>query len=314
MSAWALGFDLGGTKLSWVGATTKGKVLHYQSVPLFLSQNHSPEKAKKTVLEVITKVIEESFDKDLIGVGIASSGPLNVDTGFLVEPSNFPRWGKFPFIKNLKENLKKKKIKLPLYFQNDAMAAALGEGWVGGAKGLQTYVVVTLGTGIGTGVVFNGEPAHSRGMGAEWGLQIVNQKDLAFIGDPYDQTVEGIASGTAIVARAFRMGFSGSSVEDLIVEIVRGKNLYRELFSDAAKALAVLCYNLSIGFHPQKILFSGGLVAAQEYYWSELNTRYKALMTPKQKVFQAPLAIAKLGVQSGAVGAARLAVLGTAAF
>lgn len=308
MSAWVLGFDLGGTKLSWVAASARGKVLHYESVPLFISQNPSPEKAKKTVIDLMTRVISESLDKNLLGVGIASAGPLNVSTGMLIDPSNFPKWGSFPLIKTLRTKLKSKKINLPIHFQNDAMAAALGEGWVGAAKGSENYIVITLGTGIGTGIILNGKPAIYNGMGAEWGNQIVDQKDLVFGSEFYDHTVEGIASGTAIVARAFKLGFSGSSVEDLILEIVKGNNRYRTLFADAAKALAVLCYNLSLGFCPEKILFSGGLINAKEYFWDELETRYNQLMNPHHKPFKAPLGIAKLGVQAGAIGAAGMAV------
>ncbi|OQW50404.1 MAG: hypothetical protein A4S09_01020 [Proteobacteria bacterium SG_bin7] len=308
MSAWVLGFDLGGTKLSWVVANQRGKVLHYESVPLFISKNPSPEKAKKTVIDLMAKVISEGFDKNLLGVGIASAGPLNTNSGMLIDPSNFPRWGKFPLIKTLRERLKSKKINLPVHFQNDAMAAALGEGWVGAAKGLDNFIVVTLGTGIGTGIILNGKPAMCNGMGGEWGNQIVDQKGLHFDGNIYDHTVEGIASGMAIVSRAFKLGFSGSSVEDLVLEIVRGNNRYRSLFSDAAKGLAVLCYNLSLGFCPEKILFSGGLINVSEYFWDELVERYGQLMRPRHKSFMAPLEIAKLGVQAGAIGAAGMAI------
>ncbi len=308
MSSWVLGFDLGGTKLSWVVVSTRGKVLHYESVPLFISQNPSPEKAKKTVIDLMTKVVLENFDKNLLGVGVASAGPLNTNSGMLIDPSNFPRWGKFPLIKKLQSRLSKKKIKLPIYFQNDAMAAALGEGWVGAAKGSENFIVVTLGTGIGTGIILNGQPAMCNGMGGEWGNQIVDQKDLHFDRNIYDQTVEGIASGTALVGRAFKLGFRGSSVEELVLEVRGGNKRYRGLFSDAAKALAVLCYNLSLGFCPEKILFSGGLINVHEFFWDELVRKYGQLMRPRHKTFMAPLGIANLGVQAGAIGAARMAV------
>lgn len=308
MSAWVLGFDLGGTKLSWVATSRRGKVLHYESVPLFISQNPSPEKAKKTVIDLMTTVIFESFDKNLGGIGIASAGPLNTNTGMLIDPSNFPRWGEFPLIKKLRAQLKKKKINLPIHFQNDAMAAALGEGWMGAAKGSENFIVITLGTGIGTGIIFNGKPAMCNGMGGEWGNQIVDQRDLSLDRSIYDHTVEGVASGTAIVGKAFKLGFRGSSVEDLVLEIVRGNNRYRELFSDASKALAVLCYNLSLGFCPEKILFSGGLINVREYFWDELVEKYGQLMRPRHRTFMAPLGVAKLGVQAGAIGAARMAI------
>lgn len=299
MSQYYLGFDLGGTKLAWALVSSKGRLVLYESVPVFLSQDKNPHKTKKTIIDLMTDVAKDVGKRSIKSIGLASAGPMDMEKGLLIDPSNFKNWGTFPIVSNLKKSLAKKRLNTPIYFQNDAMAAALGEGWVGAAKGLTNYIVITLGTGIGTGVIFNGAPALSRGMGGEWGLSIIEGT----------QTVESIASGPAIVEQAYKMGFPGSSIEDIVLLILRGRDEYRKLFSNAAKALAVLSYNLSLGFHPQKIFFTGGLMGASEYFWEELNEYYSKLIRPRHLVFQAPLLKAKLGNKAGAIGAARLPLL-----
>lgn len=78
------------------------------------------------------------------------------------------------------------------------------------------------------------------------------------------------------------------------------------LFDDAADALAALCYNLSIGFNLEKILFSGGLIKVRHLYWNRLKNRYQLLVNEFNPEFRCPLQVAKCLNQAGVIGAARL--------
>ncbi len=124
-------------------------------------------------------------------------------------------------------------------------------------------------------------------------------------GEPHFGTVEGFASGTGILRRAHELGFSGTSVEDLVVAIRGGEERYRILFQDAALALASLCYNLSLGFHPERILFSGGMVAIKDLFFDDVLKFYKEFVSVREG-FATKIAVAKLGDKAGVIGAARL--------
>jgi glucokinase len=255
------------------------------------------------------RLYPECFKKNNFnGIGLASAGPLNVDQGILIYPVNFKDWKIVALVKMLQTKLKKlnqKNKRLPLlkvYFQNDAMAAALAEKWIGAAQNLTTFAVVTVGTGIGTGVIFKNRPLQSKGMGSEFGHLIA---DLSKIKNPTQRShysIEGLASGIGILRQAQEMGFTGSSIEELVLESKK----YQILFDQAAVALAVLCYNLSIGFHPEKILFSGGLIKIKHLYWKKMKAHYEALIKDFNPNFKAPLALARARNQAGVLGAGYL--------
>jgi len=260
------------------------------------------------IVETVNFIRKEKLGR-IVGIGLASAGPMNVESGELIEPSNFKGWKIFPIIKLLKKELLKNKIRHSIAFQNDAMAASLGEGWLGGAKGLENFAVVTVGTGIGTGVIFKGKPLQYRGMGGEWGRQIVDISNIKDNTDQYFQCFEGLASGTALVKLAREMGFQGKSAVDLVHEIKNGQNQYQKLFTGAARALAVLCFNLSLGFNLEKILFSGGMIQIKDLFWNVLLLEYERLISIRHSAFRAKIEIAELDVKAGAVGAARLGYL-----
>ena len=120
-----------------------------------------------------------------------------------------------------------------------------------------------------------------------------------------------MASGTGILRRAREMGFTGDSVEALRAQIESGDGRFLALFDEAALALAMLCYNLSLGLHPDKILFTGGLMHMQEYFYPKMLALYRDLVA-KYPGFRASVGRAKLGFRAGVIGAARLPLLGKA--
>lgn len=302
-----IGIDLGGTKIAVAAVDATGTILFHKLLPT--------EKNPTQLIEQITAMVLEAeatlSNVSVKGIGLASAGPLNVETGNLIYPTNFPEMKVFPLIERLKQSLASQNVAYPIHFQNDAMAAALGEGWVGGAQRLQTFVVVTVGTGIGTGVIFQGKPVQNLGMGGEFGIQLIDYNGIRKkgIANISSQSVEGIASGTAICARAKRKGFKGETIQELMQTIAHGDGeRYLTLFQDAALALAILCYNLSLGFNPGKILFTGGVMHARKYFFAELRDYYKQL-TAQKVAFRSPIALAKLSYKAGVIGAARLPLL-----
>ncbi len=304
-----IGIDLGGTKLASALVDAKGKVLKYHKERArFGTAEGGAAYGVKDVIAQIADTVETHYKeakRKVRGVGLASAGPLNVERGELVNPTNYPGWGRVKVVALLERELKKRKIPLKVYFQNDAMAAALGEGWVGGAKGLSTYAVVTVGTGVGSGMVYRERPAQFGGMGSEWGLSLVRFDVAHDTHEPHFGTVEGFASGTGILRRARDMGFSGERLEDLVKAMRGGENQYRVLFQEAAIALASLCYNLSMGFHLEKILFSGGMMAVRDLFFDDVERHYQEFIRVRPG-FETKLGMAKLDDKAGVIGAARL--------
>lgn len=304
MSGFTIGIDLGGTKVSVALVDSKGKILGFQKEP---TEKSSPAALAAQLARLAKFLVEESRGgkRGLKGVGLASAGPLNVTTGKLLHPSNFKGWKVVPIVNLLEKALAREGLRTRVAFQNDAMAAALGEGWTGGARGLGTFAVITLGTGIGTGIIFDGKPLQWKGMGGEFGIQLVNHLFLLKGSDPYFACVEGMASGTGILKRARESGFDGESVEELHARLETGDRKFAYLFDEAALALAMLCYNLSLGINPDKILFTGGLMHIEEYFYPKLLARYGSLIE-KYPEFRTTIAKAKLGFRAGVIGAARL--------
>ena len=312
-----VGLDLGGTKLAGALVHSSGEILSFHKASILHLKTGSPKIQQRQIIDLMASMIL-NFKKEFphafqapqfAGVGLASAGPMNVDKGCLLNPTNFPGWKTAPLQKDLMEILSRHRIKTPVAFQNDAIAAALAEGWMGGAKGLKSFAVVTIGTGIGSGVIFNGQPVQTNGMGSEFGHLIVQNNLINSSKDLRNNTVEGIASGTGILRRAKNMGFKGNSIEELVQTLESGEKKYQVLFDEAADALAALCYNLSIGFNLEKILFSGGLIKVRSLYYERMKKRYLSLVNEMNPYFRCPIQVAKGLNQAGVLGAAYLPYL-----
>ncbi len=319
----SIGIDLGGTKIATGLVDNKGRLLLEDRRPS-KSENYAALKPKeqiKYLIDAMTDAVFSSVEsrpgrsieakcREIRGVGLAAAGPLNVEKGLITHPANFPGWGIVPIVRLFEEALKKKDLRLRVFFQNDAIAAALGEGWVGRAKTANTYAMITLGTGIGTGVILNGRPAQSCGMGSEWG-HLVIRPDVIDHGPAalYAGTVEGMSSGTGMLRSAHQRGLKVPSMIEL-ADLGRTKNLEAaKIFNDAARGLAILFYNLSIGFHVDKFCITGGLLPIRDLFLPTAVELYKKMLRETFPEFLAPVAISKLGAKAGVIGAARLPYL-----
>ncbi len=310
-----IGLDLGGTKLAAALLDKNGQILDFIKVPVEMTRDKSATKTQKRVLQLMSGIVldfhkrfpRETSPSVFRGVGLASAGPLNTEKGQLTYPVNYPGWKVVPIRDLLQNEIRSLGFNTPVYFQHDATAAALAEGWVGGGKGLKSYAVVTIGTGIGTGVILNEQPCQSKGMGSEYGHTIIDYKPLKKYSDQLHLcTVEGFASGTALLRRAKELGFKGASVEDLVLA---NEKKHQVIFDDMAWALACLCYNLSIGYNLERIFLSGGLIKIKALYLQNLKRHYKNLIQQMNPAFECPLAIAKTKNMAGVLGAGYLPYL-----
>jgi glucokinase len=302
-----LGIDLGGTKIALGLVSAKGKLLSLNKKSTLIAGQHPTghELVEKLVEAVIEQLeLARAMKLKVGGLGLASTGPMNILTGELIEPANLRNIKRFALCAKLQSALKKRKVNLPLSFQNDAMAAAFAEAWMGASQKAQCSVMITVGTGIGSGVLKKNaesepEALQNFGQGSEWGHSLIGS-----------QTVEDLAAGPAILARAGRyFGKNFSTWSQLEAEITQRGELTPEesavLFEPTADAVASLCYNLSIGLSPEVICFAGGVMNSKKYFWKPLQEKYKKLMTP----FPEMVASLKLSQvkEPGVIGAAWMA-------
>lgn len=314
-NTYTIGLDLGGTKLAAALLDKNGKMLDFIKVPVDMKRENSALKTQKRVIHLMADIaldFKNRFPKQTTGasfkgIGLASAGPLNAEEGKLVNPVNYPGWKIVPIRDLVAKEIRSRGFKTDVYFQHDGTAAALAEGWVGGAQGKQSYAVVTVGTGVGTGVIFKGQPCQTLGMGSEYGHTIVDFKRLQQNPDKLHHcTVEGVASGTALLRKAKEIGFRGSSVEDLVAE---KDPKFAVLYEDMAWALACLCYDLSIGYNLEKIFLSGGLIKIKHLYLKQLKAHYKSMIRQMNPSFECPIEIARTKNQAGVLGAGFLPYL-----
>lgn len=319
-----LGIDLGGTKVLAGLVDSNGHILaelRRPTVPAEMKSQSASAVTQKSVRQHISYVIQSIADivaelelahpnVEVTGLGLASAGPMNLEKGTLITPANFAGWKTVQLVQLVETALKKKGITHSVHFQNDAMAAALGEGWVGRAKNCKTYVMITVGTGIGTGVILNGRPAQSGGMGSEWGHLLVRAgglHDFAADHQAVDaHTVEGLSSGTGVKRRGHEMNLPFQSTEELVNLARKGDPKAKQIFAESAESLAALFYNLSLGIHPEMFVVSGGMLAVRDVFLPQTVKIYQTLMKDRYRGFLAPVRVAQLGTKAGLIGAARL--------
>ncbi len=276
----AIGLDVGGTKIAAGLITESGKILAYYKIPTF-------DEAKPSVASFIDRLVflydqlsqdAKNLGVQVAGVGLASTGPMNVNTGELIQPANLHGIKKIEVCKLF---LKKRKTKL--YFQNDAMAAAIAERRWGAAQKTNNSVMITVGTGIGAGTLVNGLPLQNHGIGSEWGHCLLGEL-----------SVEQISAGPALKKRAEKLVKRKiERLDEIPVKILRSPKNKKKVFGPTSTALAQLCRNLSIGVAPEVISFAGGVFDYGNFFWPELKAEYHGLMK-NFKMFEAELVRSKV--------------------
>ena len=170
-----VGIDLGGTNIKVGVLNDAGETLSYLSTPTLVERgaDDATKRMAAAVHEAITKAgLKPS---DVAGVGLGSPGTLDLPSGSLVRPSNLPGWDFFPIRDRLSEY-----SGLPVTFAHDGPAAAFAEYWVGAGKGEEGLILLTLGTGVGCGIVLNGHVwngTHSHG--GEAGHNLIDTSENA---------------------------------------------------------------------------------------------------------------------------------------
>src|SRR5215467_9284273 len=205
-------------------------------------------------------------------IGVSSPGPLDPKTGTVLQTPNLPCWRNFPLLSRIVE-----RYQLPTLLENDANAAGLAEAVWGAGKGFNSVFYMTLGTGIGTAIIYDQHIYHGRtGAAAEGGHMTIDFRAPVKCGCGKHGCLESMASGPAIAARAreklLSEEFPQSTLarnghETLTAEVVcnasdAGDALARSIMQETADLLAVWLGNVIDLLEPEIIVVGGGLGAS----------------------------------------------------
>jgi len=313
-----IGVDLGGTNIAVGLVDNDGKIVHKDSVPTLREREYT-EILKDTAM-LILKVIEEAdVDfKRVRSIGVGCPGTPNKKDGILIYANNL-KFNNAPLRMELQ-----KYIDIPVYIDNDANVAALAESVAGGAKGAADSVTITLGTGVGSGVVINGKVYSGfNDAAAELGHTVITM-------DGEDCTCgrkgcwESYASATALIRQTKAAAIANPSSK---LNSILGGNLDKieaKTAFDAAQmgdevALKVIdqyisylsegLANIINIFQPEILCIGGGICKQGEYLLKPLREKVSSKVYSSNLIPQCQIKVAQMGNDAGIVGAAMLGKL-----
>mgnify|MGYP000024884269 CR=1 FL=1 len=308
MSQYVFGVDIGGTTVKLGLFDGEGNLLEKWEIPT--RKENDGSKILPDVAESIEKKIKEKNieRKDVVGVGVGAPGPIDVE-GTVHKAANLG-WGEFSIRDTLNGILQ-----LPVMAGNDANVAALGEMWRGGGKGAQNLIVVTLGTGVGGGIIINGKMlTGATGAGGEIGHIHVEDDETEVCGCGNKGCLEQYTSATGVTRLAKRK--LAASEKDSVLR--KGPISAKTVF-DAVKAKDELAMEIAQEFgyylgrelaaiatvvNPEAIVIGGGVSKAGEVLIDYLKPYYDKYVFHSNK--NVKFALATLGNDAGIYGAAKL--------
>jgi glucokinase len=305
-----IGVDLGGTNTRTALVARSGEILEKQKEETLAAEGYG-----KVVAKLITNIDRQRANADQYGrrvaaVGVGAPGVIHEQTGVVVKSPNFPDWNDLP----LKQILERE-LKLPVFIENDANAAALGEQWRGAAKDIRSMIFLTLGTGVGGGIILDGRIWHGAdGMAGEVGHMTIIP-DGRPCGCGNRGCLEMYASSRGIV-KTFKAMFAGKhlDVENLkeitsaqIYQAARnGDTMAHLAMKDMGRYLGIGIANLINIFNPEMVVIGGGVMDAWDLFIDatreEVRKRAFAYTAERTKIVPS-----MLGDEAGMVGAAAVA-------
>jgi glucokinase len=309
----AIGVDLGGSHVTAAVVQEDGKILsqHEQDIT-----QREFDIVLASVESVIKSALKDAKDEELAGIGVGSPGNIDLQSGIVLWSPNF-LWRNAPLGERLRAT-----FRLPIFVANDARCATLGEYLFGTGAGTKDFVLLTLGTGIGGGIVSGGNLAIGNRAGAgEIGHHQIRPTDGFICGCGKIGCFEAQASGTGLIRHAMAVApsFPRSMLLDKNKDKLGSKSIRRAAQAGDGHALAAwtnYTADLATGLaniiaftNPERIALGGGVSSAGEFMLEAVRGRVDDLttMVPKGST---QIVIAQLGNDAGQVGAATLAFTG----
>lgn len=319
-----IGIDVGGTNTKIGIVDDSGQTLSYVSIPTV--EEEGPAGLIRRAGESIRQTVSELgiAMEDLRAAGLGTPGPMDIPNGMILDPTNLPHWRHFPVRGTLS-----KELGMPVAFTNDANAAAYGEYWVGSGEKSESMIMLTLGTGVGGGIIVNGMAVEgTNSFGAECGHIIVDSRSDArpCVWGGGKGELEAYASASAVAARAGVLLDEGRAssltkrVEQgeelttlmLAEEAERGDALALEVILESATYLGIGIVTLVHTIDPGAVILGGAMnFGAHE---NKIGRKFLQRVTEEfqSRAFEVVakntmIDFASLGGDAGYIGAAGIA-------
>jgi len=274
MSNFAIGVDLGGTNLRIAAVDEDARLL--EKVTLGTKVALGREHVLNDMCDAIQRLSKKyQGNARLLGVGIGVPGIIDLHTGMVRESPNLPGWSDYPV-----RNEIEKRLQAPVILENDANVAALGEKWLGAGRHVGDMAMLTLGTGVGGGVILNGKIWHGMtGMAGEFGHITVEPEGQA-CGCGNRGCVEQYASATAVVRMAREAIAAGDApalakaagndaefnAKEIYNLAIQGDESARKIFRRVGRALGIVLGGLINGLNLEMYVIGGGVSSAWEAF------------------------------------------------
>jgi glucokinase len=312
-----IGVDVGGTKVAAGLVNSSGEISHHTRIPMVATDGAAALKAVISAIESVrTEAEHDPEGQSLIsGIGICAPGPLNPHTGVIVNPPNLPGWRNFPLACEIT-----KLYKVPVRIDNDGNAAALAEALWGAGRGYRNVFCATIGTGIGTGIIFDKRIYHGRtGAAAEGGHNTIDYQGPR-CGCGKLGCIEAHAAGPYIARRAaekIRAGahslildYADGDPDRITSEMVgrayaRGDAIAKQVLEQTAEYLTVWLGNIIDLLEPDVIIIGGGAGAMLQPFLEQIRNRLPTWCINSQ-CQEIPLVPAHYGADAGIAGGAAL--------
>jgi glucokinase len=309
-----VGVDIGGTKVAAGVVNAHGEIVARNKTPM--ANSGPPSNGLAAVSKAIRGLFSEvASQKQISAIGICAPGPLNPKTGVIINPPNLAIWHNYPLAEEMR-----RLYNVPVEIDNDANAAAVAEAKWGAGRGYAKLFYATVGTGIGTGIVFDGRIYHGKTGAAGEGGHMGIDYNGPVCNCGKRGCIETLAAGPGIARRARKIlehnpnsvlwEMVGENIQTLSSEMVgrayaAGDPAAKEVMRETLDLLAYWLGNIIDLLEPDVIVMGGGVSSLLAPFLEEIRERWRgACINPTP--LDVPLLLAHYGEDAGIAGAAAL--------
>jgi glucokinase len=315
---WVIGVDLGGTTTKLAFVSQVGEIIEKWEIPTDVT-NEGNNITVNIAESINQKLREHGKSKaDILGIGMGAPGPVDLENGIIYEAVNLGWKPQYPL-----QQILEKDTTLPVVIDNDANCAALGEMWKGAGSGAKDVVCITLGTGVGGGVIASGDIVHgANGAAGEIGHITAVPDGGALCNCGKTGCLETIASATGI-ARIAKEKLQDEQHEGELLNLFKktgmltakdvfdaarnGDTVAKQVVDEISFHLGLSLANVANTLNPEKIVLGGGVSKAGDILLTPVNDyfqKYTFIRVAKSTQF----VLATLGNDAGVIGAAWLVI------
>lgn len=289
-----IGIDLGGTKIMTGAITLNGNVIG-KPVKVYTGATNPKEEIVKRIIDSVEKVLEnlKTTIDDIEGIGIGSTGPLNINQGIILECPQLPTMNYFPLRKTIKDY-----FSVPVFMNNDANCLIYGEAVFGSAAQKKNIVGFTLGTGIGCAIILNKNILNgsTESAGEIWPSPYQNGK-----------TIEDFISGKGVTAMYKSISGKDYSSKEILELAEKGDKIAIQTWNKFGEYLAVpIAWSINM-IDPEVVVLGGSIANASKFFLPSLEKNLRNSICP-EPAKRTKIVLASLGDYAGFIGAAALAL------